>query len=151
MAHKCSLCFKTFTRKHDLFRHNNGRCLGRPPLPEINANEIISDINSVGMITEINFEEKSTQTTTTTNRKWTIKSSNLKPNKLANDMSLWKTISENKKKDLKDVNKNNKQNTDSEKMTDRVQCESGKKVKNRIINIQMMKNIQILLAKKDIH
>jgi hypothetical protein len=59
-----------------------GRCLGKPSLPEVTIDETV---------------------TTTTTRKWTIRSSNLKTKYLTVNMDLWKQIAQNKKEETENM------------------------------------------------
>ena len=60
MSHQCFICKETFTRKDNLNRHSKRHCNGKS-IERVTMNETIT-----------------TTTTTITNRKWTINSTNLK-------------------------------------------------------------------------
>ncbi len=100
MVNECFSCKKTFTRQSNLMRHHNGRCLGRPPLLDIDVTKMSQEI----IVDEITMTTTTT-TTTLTNRKWTIISNNLKKTKQSNDMSLCEKISKDKKEEQEYIKK----------------------------------------------
>jgi hypothetical protein len=67
----------------------NNRCLGKPSLPEVTIDKTVTTTT--------------TTTTIDTNRKWTIKSSDLKTNKSPLNMNLWKIISQNNRKEKENL------------------------------------------------
>jgi hypothetical protein len=68
-----------------------GRCLDKPSVPEVKIDETVTTTT--------------TTTTTNTNRKWAIKSSDLKTNKSPLNMNLWKIIIQNQKKESENLKK----------------------------------------------